>query len=861
MSAKKKTLVILDSHALIHRSFHALPSFTSPSGEPMGAVYGVSAVLLKLIRELAPTHIVAAFDRAEPTFRHVAYEKYKATRTETKSDLIPQFDKVKEVFGAFGIPVFEVAGFEADDIIGTLTNRFKKEKDLSIIIASGDMDTLQLVDGDVVQVYTLRKGIEDTVLYDQKKVEDRFGFTPKLITDFKGLKGDPSDNIIGVKGIGEKTATELIKNYGTIEEIYEALKKMKKPPAWLKERIVRLLLENEEEALFSKELASIRYDVPVNPELGDIEFRGISVPAVTALFKKFHFPSLIARLPQEKESIEKKTEIASFELTSDSFTRFKKIFESGKERAIFYEKESVALVSDEIMYVCPRENIKDIRSELLSLLADSKNIITHDAKELFHILESSFPVVFDVRLAAWVCDSERRALTLPDLASSELPTNVAQRPQALFALEKKYRARLAREELEQIYFDFELPLVPVLYEIERAGIAIDEKKLKDLGKETSKEMDVLQKEILAAAGEPFDVNSPKQLSHILFDVLKLPTKGIKKTSTKAVSTQASELEKLRGLHPIIELLLTYRELAKLSSTYITVLPELRNPQDGRIHTTFNQAGAATGRLSSNNPNLQNIPTRTERGRNVRGAFVAEKGFELVSFDYSQLELRLAAALSGDESLIAAFHEGDDIHRRTAALVFRVDEDRVTPQMRRYAKTINFGILYGMGARALATSMGVSAGEAEQYLEAYIATFPGIERFRKNVIEEGSRAGYVKTLFGRKRYLPNLRSSFDFVRKEAERMAMNAPIQGTNADIIKRAMIDIHRTLKLGPENKKIRMVLQVHDELLFEIEKKYMNEAIPEIKRSMEYVPEVALPIVVDVKHGPNWQDMKPYKQ
>jgi DNA polymerase-1 len=862
----KKILVILDAHALIHRSFHAMPSFSSPSGEPMGAVYGVSAVLLKLIRELRPTHIAAAFDRAEPTFRHVAYENYKATRAETKSDLVPQFDKVKEIFTAFGIPMFEVPGFEADDIIGTLVERYKNEKDITIIIASGDMDTLQLVDDDRVLVYTLRKGIEDTILYDQKKVEERFGFPPKLIIDYKGLKGDPSDNIIGVKGIGEKTATELIKYFGTIEEIFTALKKLKKypasagRPAWLKERIAKLLLENEEEALFSKELASIRRDAPVSPELETLVFKGVPYEAVSAAFRKFYFPSLIARLPAQQDlGLTENGDLQT--VTRELFSEFEKTFSGAARVGIFIETESLVFVLGGFKYSLEKSLAGELREQLQKLFHTKKEYVAHDAKEIYHALGFTFEAAFDTRIAAWVCDSERRLFLLGDVLRDELPSREAASREALFALEKKYRRRLEKENLTEIYFNFELPLIQVLFSMERAGIAIDEKKLATLLETATHTIDSLRKEITEAAGEEFDVNSPKQLSHILFNVLKLPAKGIKKTSTKAISTQASELEKLRGTHPIIDLLLKYREIAKLLSTYISVLPALRDPGDGRIHTTYNQTGTATGRLSSANPNLQNIPIRTDLGREIRRAFVASRGYELVSFDYSQIELRIAAALSKDKNFIAALHDGDDIHARTAALVFRMLPDAVTPNMRRYAKAINFGILYGMGARALAASMGVSHDEAEKHLDAYLKTFPGIEELRLQIIEDGRQNGFVTTLFGRKRYIPNLRSSFEYVRKEAERMAMNAPIQGTAADLIKRAMIRIDASQDLSGEKGECRLLLQVHDELLFEMRKENIKKLVPAIKHIMETAPELAVPIIVDVKHGANWQDMSKYIQ
>ncbi|HEY4477246.1 MAG TPA: DNA polymerase I [Candidatus Paceibacterota bacterium] len=846
---KKKTLVILDAHALIHRSYHALPSFTSPSGEPMGAVYGVSAVLLKLFRELKPTHIAAAFDTEEPTFRHVAYENYKATRPETKSELVPQFEKVKKLFQIFGIPVLETPGFEADDIIGTLVERFKNERDLSIIIASGDMDTLQLVEGERVCVFTLRKGIEDTILYDEKKVEERFGFPPRLIPDFKGLKGDPSDNIIGVKGIGEKTATELIRHYGGIEEMYGKLKSEREHPPWLKERVLKLVLDNEEEALFSKELALIRRDAPASPSIKDLEYNSVPVDDIARLFRAYHFPSLLHRLdefraPGEKENAHGKTP-----------TLFAK-----NDLPELEKKTTLALYEDnKKIFVGDGENTYEISpaaSEKLAVVLRSKNnSVAHKAKDIFRSLGFEFPVSFDTAIAAWLLNPERRDFDLDDCIREEFHTPPSSRLGGLLLLKNSYEKKLSKDSRGSIFLDFEMPLIPILSRMERVGILLDAGRLTELEKKVARELGELEKEIWRLAGGEFDVGSPKQLSEILFGKLKLSVKGIRKTGTKNISTQFSELVKLRDAHPIIDLLIRYRELSKLSSTYATVLPGLMGP-DGRIHTTFNQTGTATGRLSSSNPNLQNIPIKTELGREIRRAFVAEQGYELVSFDYSQLELRIAAALSSDERLVKAFKNGEDVHTQTASIMFKVPVEKVTPEMRRRAKTVNFGILYGMGARALAAGMKVSYEEAEQYLREYLIDFPGIQEYRERVVAEGRKNGYVSTLFGRRRYLPNLKSRFEYVRGEAERMAINAPIQGTEADLIKRAMIEIARSLDVSDNPQAIRLLLQVHDELLFEIRTDAVSDSIPIIRKIMERVPEMPVPIVVDVKQGLNWQDM-----
>ena len=843
MARDIKKLVILDAHALIHRSFHALPSFASPSGEPLGAVYGVSAVLLKLIRDLAPTHIVAAFDREEPTFRHIVYENYKGTRSETKSDLIPQFDKVKEVFRAFGIPILEAPGFEADDILGTLVEKFKKEKDLTIIIASGDMDTMQLIDGKRVMVYTLRKGIDDTILYDEDRVLERFGFGPKLIADYKGLKGDPSDNIIGIKGIGEKSATDLIKHYGGLEEMYAKLKQEKKSPAFLKDRIKKLLIENEEEAFFSKELATIRRDAPVEADLDSMAFTRIPTEEVSKIFRKFHFPSLISRLTDagaisKKEEI--KTAVAHEELTDDAT--------AGDSATLFFGDDGLVLGIDGREYSAPQS----LTATVIRILNVSKEVIVHDAHALMTFLGSAFPVTFDTKLGAWILNPDERGLSLGDLLEGKGASL-----HEVNELAEVIKKKIEKESLSRIYFDFELPLVSILFEMEEAGIMLDTEVLAKLSKEAAREEHSLEADIWKSAGEEFDISSPKQLSHILFEKLGLSTKGIRKTSTKAVSTQFSELVKLREMHPIIDMMIKYREISKLLSTYINALPKLV-ASDGRVHTTFNETGAATGRLSSSNPNLQNIPIKSELGRSIRRAFISPKGYELFSFDYSQLELRIAAELSHDAKLMFAFQSGEDIHIRTASEIFHVSADAVTEKMRRRAKTVNFGILYGMGARALAETGHMTVVEAELALDNYLKEFPGIEEYRVHTVSEGRELGYVKTFFGRKRYLPNLRSSFEYIRKESERMAINAPIQGTAADIVKRAMIDITREMYLSRDNNDMRMLSQVHDELIFEIKKEKATKIVPQIKVIMERVPEFTVPIVVEAKFGKNWQEMSP---
>ena len=623
--------------------------------------------------------------------------------------------------------------------------------------------------------------------------------------------------------------------------MYEALKREKKHPAWLRERILKLLLENEEEAFFSKELALIREDAPVNPSLEELVYPEIPYDSASRIFRKFNFVSLSARLEELSKSApaEKGIEARVLDETQkDEAEKMRQIF-------IFIDDGQLFLGDEKNIFVAGGE--KDF---LQKFFAGRDEIVAHDAKAVFKFLGFSFPVSFDLRIAGWLLNPERRSFDLKDLIHEELPSG-AHLHEAMFRLERKLRARLEKEELARIFFEFELPLTPVLFLMERRGILIDTRQLTALEDRAGKDLSALERDIWKLAGEEFDIGSPKQLSRILFNVLGLSPKGIKKTSTKNISTQFSELLKLKRLHPIVDHIIRYREYSKLLSTYVSVLPALAGP-DGRLHTTLNQTGTATGRLSSQDPNLQNIPARTKLGQEIRRAFISAPGYELVSFDYSQIELRVVAAFSNDTKLVKAFRDREDIHIRTAAEIFNVDKESVTPEMRRRAKTINFGILYGMGSRSLAEAIGVSNEEADAYLREYLTDFPGIEDYRHRLAEEARKTGYVKTLFGRRRYFQNLRSTFAYVRSEAERMAINAPIQGTGADLIKRAAIEISHKL----ENDNVRMLLQVHDELLFEIKSDMIPEIAPKIRAVMERVPELSVPVVVDVKRGPNWQDM-----
>ncbi len=773
---KSKKLILFDAHAIIHRAYHALPEFQTSSGEPTGALYGLSAMLLKIIGELKPDFMVACFDLPGPTYRHEAYKAYKAGRAKIDDSLALQLERAKDVFTAFGIPIYSSPGFEADDIIGTIVRDLKKNTGPEIIIASGDMDTLQLVDDKRVQVYTLKKGISDTILYDEKKVVERFGFPPKLLVDYKGLRGDPSDNIIGVKGIGEKTATALIQECGTIENIYKNLNKVK-----LSDRLKNLLEENEKGALFSKTLATIRTDAPIHFTL-PLEWRqNLELDKLLDLFSNLEFRTMGERVKNLLASVE-----------------------TGRPRAT------------------PRES------------EDSS-----EAREL--------------RLALWVIDSN---MTNPSVEDVLRFTKVESVKEAKKVIESELDKRKVRKVFEEI----ERPIMKVVEEMNERGVKIDRKILEDLSSKYHAELARLEEAIWKEAGEEFNINSPKVLSDILFNKLQLAEKRQKKTPTGALSTKESELEKLRDKHPVIALILEYRELAKLLSTYVDAIPPLLD-KNSRLHSTFLQAGTTTGRMASNSPNLQNIPNKTILGRAIRRAFVAEQGSKLVSLDYSQIELRIAAILSHDQKLIEIFKNREDVHAGVAMRVFKVPKESVDKSMRTRAKTINFGILYGMGVNALKANLGVERREAQEFYDQYFQTFTGLARYLDKIKTEAGRRGYTETLFGRRRYFAELKSPLPYVRAQAERMAVNAPMQGTQADLIKIAMKKIDEHIKSEKRKDDIRLILQVHDELVYEVKDALVDEVATRFKSLMETIlPEektFGVPIIVEVETGNNWGEMQ----
>ncbi len=756
---KIKTLVLIDGHALVHRAYHALPPLNTGSGELVNAVFGFFSILLKTLKDLAPDYIAATFDLPGPTFRHKEFEEYKATRVPAPDELYAQISRVKDVLAAFNIPVFEKAGYEADDILGTivktinppatpkrsfggrgnkqLTINNKKEK-IKIIIVTGDLDTLQLVNENT-NVYTLKKGVKDTIMYDEAAVRERFdGLTPGQMVDYKGLKGDPSDNIPGVPGVGEKTAIEILKQYGSLEKLYKELEKTGNK--FKNEKLKAKLLEFKEQAFFSKYLATIKQDAPIKFKLKDALTRDFDKDKVIKIFKDLGFYSLVNRLPEFVGGVQVK-----------------------KEQKV----------------------------------------------------------------------------------QAELP--ISNQPSVLEKIEQ------AREQgvLSKPIYQLEKSLAPVIAQMETNGIKIDIDYLKKLSRRVDGELMALEKAIIKLAGEKFNINSPQQLSQILFTKLGLQIKGLKKTPGKVISTAASELVKLKDQHEIIGLILRQRELQKLKTTYIDALPKLAG-SDGRLHTSFDSLGTTTGRLSSKNPNLQNIPIRTELGNEIRKAFVAEAGYKLLAADYSQIELRVVAHLAADKEMIKIFKEGKDIHTATAVEVLGIKELEVDKNSRRMAKILNFGVIYGMSIHGFAEAAGVTVAVAKKFIKKYFEEFAGVAKYIAKIKQEAANDGFVQTLFGRKRFIPEINSSAWNLRQAAERMAINMPVQGTAADLLKMAMVEIVKRLPLSA-----KLLLQVHDELIFEVPAKEVPKIAKMVKEIMENIYQLLVPLKVDVETGDNWGQLK----
>ena len=881
----QRTLAVIDGNSLVHRAFHALPpTLTAPDGSPTNAVFGFTSMLIKMVEELKPEGVIVAFDRGKPAFRTEALERYKVHRPPTPEDLRAQFPLVKRVLEALRVPIVETEGWEADDLLGTLAERGSAEG-TRVLLVTGDRDTFQLVD-DNVSVVSTKKGITDIVVYDADAVEERYGVTPAQVPDYLGLKGDTSDNIPGVPGIGEKTAAKLLQQYGSLDAVLEHADEI---PGKLGES----LRENAEAARASRLVATIRRDVPVDLDLGAVTWGGYDESEVLSAFTDLAFTSLVPRLfalrtsgaeraggvgggTPEGETVAgwRRTEGAEAEawvsrlVESPPDTWVGVASGAGGEECLFPEERALAVAHDRAIASLRGEAAAAAWEGVLTACrvsaGDVKAILEGFCPpgSLAQQLESAAATadpsrLFDCGIAGYLLASNRSDFGVSALAAEHLsrhvePGDAAEEARAAAELAPVLDAAIGEWGARECFERIEMPLVPVLVRMEETGVGIDLDVLASLATETRSQIDALVAEIYELAGCEFTIDSPKQLGEVLFDKLSLPTQ--KRTKT-GYSTDAGVLAALAPLHPVADKIVAYRELTKLTSTYIDALPRLVG-EDGRLHTTFNQTVAATGRLSSSSPNLQNIPVRTELGRRIRAAFVpAEPGDLMVAADYSQIELRILAHLSEDPGLIEAFTSGADFHAATASRVFGVAPDVVDHEMRRRAKAVNFGIVYGISSHGLSDSLGISYAEAQAMIDRYFAAYPGVRRFLDDTVAEAHRAGYAETLYGRRRPIPELKSSNWNLRSFGERTAMNHPMQGTAADIMKRAMIEVDKRLR--EDGFASRMVLQVHDELVFEAPRSELDRLTTMVCEAMAGVVRLRVPLEVTVGSGENWATAK----
>ncbi len=791
-AGKPTRVVLLDSHAILHRAYHALPEFSKANGEPTGALYGLILMLLKISDTLKPDYIIATRDLPGKTVRHEAFESYKATRAQIDDALITQLNQAPEIFEAFGIPVYEKPGYEADDMLGTIARETSKRSDLETIIATGDSDTLQLV-GPRTRVFMIRTGISDTVIYDETEVVNKYGFGPEYVIDYKGIVGDTSDNIPGVPGVGAGSASKLIIKYGGLAKIYEALHKKGveavSKESGVRRQYVELVAANQSQAEFSRDLATIHTDLPIGFKLPTNHYHMKEfAETIGPVLEKYEFHSIRQRL----------------------------------KGALGLSEATVQTVGE---------------SDVVATADDVK----------------------ELGIAAWLLKSDLTSPSVQDILSFAKTDNFDEAHDVIFKqLEVTGRLGLVFKEIEQ-------PLIAVVNRMNDTGIELDVKYMKSLEREYASELSKIGLRIFGYAGHEFNINSPKQLGDVLYDELKITLEKQKKTATGARTTKEEELLKMADQHPIIMDVLSYRELQKLLGTYIEKMPALVG-KDGRLRTEFVQNGSATGRMSCQDPNLQNIPIKTENGRRIRTGFVAAKGKRFVAIDYSQIELRIAAGLSGDPILTDVFRRGEDVHAATAAQVFGVPPEHVDKEMRRRAKVINFGILYGMGVNALRQNLGegISRDEAATFLTEYFKNFAGVARYIEKTKAEAQRQGFTETLYGRRRYFPGFQSPLPNIKAQAERMAINAPIQGTQADIIKRAMVVADEMIEQRGWREKAKLLLQVHDELVYEIDENDALEIGEAIREVMEKVVDPALlsgvPIIAEMSVGTNWGNVERVK-
>ncbi|NLL81947.1 MAG: DNA polymerase I [Tissierellia bacterium] len=889
---KKENIMIIDGSSLLHRAFYALPLLTTKRGLYTNGVYGFLTMLYKIKDEYNPSYICVAFDKKGPTFRHKEYEQYKGTRQSTPSELAQQFPIIKEILSYMNITTIEMSQFEADDIAGTLA-KAGEENSLEVILVTGDKDYLQLAT-DNSKVLLTKKGITDLEIYDKDRIIQDYGIEPKQLIDLKGLMGDKSDNIPGVPGIGEKTGLKLIKEYGTIENIYKNIDNIRGKK--LKEN----LLENESIAYMSRKLGEIITNVPLDHKFEELRVKEPNWEELKSLYDDLEFKSLLNKIPEEHSGrIEE--EIKEFKIKEIYESDFDCLIDEMKSNRIFAFKfviDESNYIENEIIgigiktskdltyYINFQEGYEkfavafkpvfedksigkighNLKIDLVQLLRMGIEIETYTfdsmiAQYLINPSQSDYSInkISEEYLGYYGVDKEellgkgKKAKSFMDISKESIMNHIAYCLEAVFKLEPIMSKIINSQGMEKLYSEIELPLIQVLANMEFLGFKIDASELERLGAEYDGEINDLTSTIYELAGEEFNINSPKQIGEILFEKLALPV--IKKTKT-GYSTDVEVLEKLENNHPIASKILRYRQIVKLKSTYIDGLLNLINKDTNRIHSSFNQTVASTGRISSTEPNLQNIPIRTEDGRKIRKAFVADfPEYSLLDGDYSQIELRVLAHISNDQKFIEAFLKGEDIHKKTASEVFHVDLEDVTPDLRYRAKAVNFGIVYGISDYGLARDLNISRKEAKEYMDNYFNKFNLVRKYMDDIVEKGKEEGYVETILNRRRYIPELKAKNFNVRSFGERVAMNTPIQGSAADIIKLAMVKVYKELK----NRKLksRLILTVHDELIFEVHRNEIDEVEKLVKNIMENSIELKVPLKVDFAIGDSWYDTK----
>ncbi len=899
--------MLFDGNALVHRAYHALPPLTvSKTGELVGAVYGFASMLLKVISELKPDGYAIALDKKGPTFRHRLYDQYKAQRPATPDELVSQLGRVRQLVEAFSMPIFELDDYEADDILGALSHQ-AGEQGMEVVIVTGDADAMQLVSPKVKVLYPKPRGsFSDTILYDEAAVSQKYGVAPEQIADLKALMGDPSDNIPGVPGIGQKTAARLIQQLGSLDQIYARIDEVSP------EKISNILKENEAIARQSKKLATIVTELPVSLRLEESRVSRFNRPKIAELFRELEFASLLPRLAGVEAVVPgisaqpkrpQKRDYRIIDTDSDLDGLVGRLKKAG---SFAFDTETTGLdpMSAQLVgislstapgeaYYIPVGHVgwgqvtqlplELVVSKLKPLMADEKLAKTaHNAKyDITVLAEHGIEVkklTFDTMIAAYLLGE--KSLSLKALAFGRLGIEMTPINELIGSGAKQISmsqveisraadyacadaditgqlARLLEPELHQqglwpLFAQVELPLVPVLISMERNGIALNKELLRRMSHRLGERLLKLEAAIYNSVGHRFNINSPQQLGPVLFEELGLPPAGKTKSG---YATSASVLEELRGTHPVIELILDYRQLAKLKSTYIDALSGLCNPKTGRLHTSFNQTRTATGRLSSSEPNLQNIPVRGELGRDVRRAFIAPDGFRLLAADYSQIDLRVLAHLSRDPGLVSAFKRDEDVHAATAVRLFGAEATRVTPEMRRLAKTVNFGVIYGMSGYGLEQATELTREEANQFISSYFEKYPGVKCFLEATKKQARKLGYVQTMLGRRRYLPEINSPNRQIREAAERMAINMPVQGTSADIIKVAMVRLYR--ELDKCRLRSQLLLQVHDELIFEVPDEELAQMLKVVPQIMATAVEFSVPLKVGIKTGGNWGQLE----